>query len=56
MQGMASAHHKMLNGQLKTLRILSQVLRHHITMHGDVFRVCVVVVVTCPLFEAEYKD
>jgi len=46
MQGRVRARHKMLNKRLKTWGILSQVFCHHITMHGDVFRVCAVAVVT----------
>ena len=51
----------MLNGQLKTWRILSQVFRHHIAMHGDEFRACTVVTQLTidngePLIEVEYKD
>ncbi len=50
-----------LNGRLKNWGILSQVFRHHITMHGDVFRACVVVTQLTvkngePLFEVEYED
>ena len=36
------ACHETLNGWLKTWRILSQVFRHRITMHGDVFPACTV--------------
>jgi hypothetical protein len=43
MQGRVRAHHEMLNRRLKTWGILSQVFRHHITMHCNVFRVCAVV-------------
>ena len=46
MQGRVRAQHKTLNGRLKNWGILSQVFRHHITMHGDVFRACAVAVVT----------
>jgi hypothetical protein len=51
----------MLNRQLKNWGILSQVFRHHITMHGDVFRACAVVTQLTvengePLFEVEYAD
>ena len=56
MQGRARARHKMLNGRLKNWGILSQVSRHHIMMHGDVFRACAVVMQLTiensePLFE-----
>jgi hypothetical protein len=43
MQGRVRARHKTLNGRLKTWGILSQVFRHHITMHGNVFWACAVV-------------
>jgi hypothetical protein len=61
MQGRVRVRHKTLNGRLKTWGILSQVFRHHITMHGDVFRACAVVTQLTiengePLFEVEYAD
>jgi hypothetical protein len=63
MQGrVRRARHEMLNGRLKTWGILSQVFRHHITMHGDVFRACAVMTQLTiengePLFEVEsYTD
>jgi hypothetical protein len=40
MQGRARGHHETLIRRLKTWGILSQVFRHHITMHGDVFWAC----------------
>ena len=43
LQGRVRGRHKTLNGRLKNWGILSQVFRHNITMHGDVFRVCAVV-------------
>ena len=43
MQGRARARHETLNGQLNNWGILSQVFRHHIITHGDVFRACAVV-------------
>jgi len=60
-QGRARARHKTLNGRLKNWGILSQVFRHHITKHGDVFRVCAVVTQLTidngePLFEVGYED
>ena len=60
MQGRVRARHEMLNGRLKK-EILSQVFRHHIMMHGDVFRACAVVTQLTiengePLFEVEYDD
>ena len=42
-QGRARTRHETLNGRLKNWGILSQVFRHHIRMHGDVFRACAVV-------------
>ncbi len=61
MQGRVRARHEMLNGRLKNWGILSQVFRHHIMMHGDVFRACAVVTQLTiqdgePLFEVEYED
>ncbi len=58
MQGRVRARHETLNGRLK---ILSQVFRHNIMMHGDVFRACAVVTQLTvengePLFEVEYAD
>jgi len=38
MHGRVRARHETLNGRLKNWGILSQVFRHHITRHGDVFR------------------
>jgi hypothetical protein len=63
MQGRARARHETLNGRLKNWGILSQVFCHHITRHGDVFRVCAVVTQLTnenseplSLFEVEYED
>jgi hypothetical protein len=61
MQGRVRARHKTLNGWLKTWGILSQVFRHHITMHSKVFRACAVATQLTikngePLFEVEYED
>ncbi len=61
MQGRVRARHKTLNGQLKNWGVLSQVFRHHIMMHGDVFRACAVVTQLTvengePLFEVKYGD
>jgi hypothetical protein len=61
MQGKVRVHHKMVNGQLKTWWMLSQVFCHHITMYGDVFWACAVVMQLSiengePLFEVEYTD
>ncbi len=61
MQGRVRARHETLNERLKNWGILSQVFRHHIMMHGDVFRACAVVTQLTvkngePLFEVEYGD
>ena len=61
MQGRVRARHKMLNGQLETWGIISQVFRHYITKHGNVFQTCVVMTQLTikngePLFEVEYTD
>ena len=61
MQGRARARHEMLNGWLKNWGILSQVFRHHIMTHGDVFRACAVVTQLTiensePLFKVKYED
>ena len=61
MQGRVRALDEKLNGWLKNWGILSQVFRHHIMMHGNVFRACAVVTQLTvkngePLFEVEYKD
>jgi hypothetical protein len=61
MQGRVRACHETLNGRLKNWGSLSQVFRHHIMMHGDVFRACAVVMQLTiengePLFEVEYAD
>jgi hypothetical protein len=60
-QGRARACHETLNGRLKNWGILSQVFRHHIMTHGDVFRACAVVTQLTvengePLFEVECED
>ena len=62
MQGRAvRARHETLNGRLKNWGVLSQIFRHHIMMHGDVFRACAVVTQLTiqdgePFFEVEYGD
>jgi len=61
MQGRVRARQETLNGRLKNWGILSQVFRHHIMMHGDVFWACAVVTQLTiqdgePLFEVEYWD
>ena len=61
MQGKARARHETFNGWLKNWGILSQVYRHHIMLHGDVFRACAVVTQLIAanselLFEVEYRD
>ncbi len=61
LQGRVRARHETLNGWLKNWGILSQVFRHHIMMHGKVFRACEVVTQLTVengelLFEVEYGD
>ncbi len=61
MQGRVRAHHETLNRWLKNWGILSQVNRHDIMWHGNVFWACAVVTQLTikngePLFEVEYKD
>ena len=61
MQSRVRARHETLNGRLKTWGILSQVFQNSITMHGNVFRACTVVMQLTiesgePLFEVEYED
>ena len=61
MQGRVRARHETLNERLKNWGILSQVFRHHITMHGNVIRACAVVAQLTiqdgePLFEVEHTD
>jgi hypothetical protein len=62
MQGRVRACHKMLMGRLKNWGILSQVFRHHISMHGNVFQVCAVLTQQLTiengelLFEVECED
>ena len=61
MQGRARARHETLNGWLKNWGILSQVYRHDIMRHGDVFRACAVLTQLTVengelLFEVEYAD
>ena len=61
MQGRVRAHHDTINGRLKTWGILSLVFVHNITMHGDLFCACTVVMQLTimngePLFEVDYED
>ncbi len=61
MQGRVRACHETLNGRLKNWWILSQVFRHHISMHGNVIRACAVLTQLTfengePLFEVECED
>jgi hypothetical protein len=61
MQGRVRARHETLIGRLKNLRILSQVFRHDVLLHGMVFRACAVLTQLTiangePLFEVEYYD
>jgi hypothetical protein len=61
MQGRVRARHEMLNNRLNNWRILSQVYRHDIMWHGEVFWACAAVTqLTIEngelLFEVEYED
>ena len=61
MQGRVRVRHETLNGRLKNWGILSQVFRHDIRRHGDVFRACAVITQLTiehgePLFVVEYGD
>ena len=61
MQVRVRARRETLNGCLTNWGILSQVFCYHITMHGDMFRVCAVATQLSiengePLFEVEYTD
>jgi hypothetical protein len=61
MQGRVRARHETFNGRLKSWGILSQVFRHHISLHGDVFRTCTVLTQLSidngePPFGVEYGD
>jgi hypothetical protein len=61
MQGRVRARHEMLNRRQKKWGILSQVYHHNIMWHGNVFRVCAVVMQLTiendePMFNVEYKD
>jgi hypothetical protein len=61
MQGRVRARHETLNGRLKNWGILKQVLRHQISLHGDVFWACAVLTQLAidngePLFGVDYED
>jgi hypothetical protein len=61
MQGRIRAHHETLYERLKNWGILSQVFRHNIRHHGDVFWACAVIIQLTikhgePLFVVEYRD
>jgi hypothetical protein len=61
MQARVRARHKTINGCLKNWGILSQVFRHDIHCHGEVFRACAVLTQLTieqgePLFSVEYED
>jgi hypothetical protein len=61
MQGRVRVWHETLNRRLKNWGILSQVFRHHVLLHGNVFWACAIITQLTtedgePLFEAEYKD
>ncbi len=59
-QGRVRMRHNTLNGRPKNWRILSQVFCHHISLHSNVFRACMVLTHLTikngkPLFEVEYE-
>jgi hypothetical protein len=60
MQSRVRAHHETLNRLLNNWGILSR-LCHHISPHGDLFRVCAVLTQLIikkgePLYTVEYKE
>ncbi len=60
-QARVRARHETINGRLKNWGILSQVFRHDICRHGEVFWACVVLTQLTieqgePLFSVEYED
>ncbi len=61
MQERVRARHETINGHLKNWGILSQVFRHDIRCHGEVFQACAVLTQLTieqgePLFSIEYED
>ncbi len=61
MQGHVRASHETLNGRLKNWGIFSQVFRHNIRRHGEVFCACTTITQLTiddgePLFEVAYGD
>ena len=61
MQACVRARHETINGRLKNWGILSQVFRHDIRRHGEVFWACAVHTQLTidqgePLFSDEYED
>ena len=61
MQARVRVRHETINGRLKNWGILSQVFRHDICHHGEVFRACAVLTQLTieqgePLFSVEYED
>jgi len=61
MQARVRARHETFNGRLKNWGILSQVFRHDICRHGEVFRACVVLTQLTieqgeALFSVDYED
>ena len=61
MQGRARTHHETLNGRLKNWGILKQLICHHISLHGNVFRAYAVLTQLAidngePLFGVDYGD
>ena len=61
MQARVRSRHETINGRFKTWGILSQVYRHDIRRHGEVFRAVAVITQLAiengsPLFQVDYED
>jgi len=61
MQARVRSRHETINGRFKTWGILSQVYRHDIRRHGEVFRAVAVITQLdiengSPLFQVDYED
>ena len=61
MQARVRSRHETINGRFKTWGILSQVYRHDITRHGEVFRAIAIITQLAiengsPLFQVDYED
>ena len=60
-QSRVRSRHETINGRFKTWGILSQVYRHDITRHGEVFRAVAIITQLAiengsPLFQVDYED